>query len=64
MCTVLKQKALFIAVFSFGSVITNKKAYNKNKCPTSGEQLIRYYTKFDFTVDEGTEWLNPSREKN
>ena len=21
-------------------------------------------TKFDFTVDEGEEWLNPSREKN
>ena len=21
-------------------------------------------TKFDFTVDEGKEWLNPSREKN
>ena len=21
-------------------------------------------TKFDFTVDEGKEWLNPSRDKN
>ena len=26
--------------------------------------LIRRYTKFDFTVDEGQEQLNPSREKN
>ena len=23
-----------------------------------------WYTIFDFTVDEGKEWLNPSREKN
>ena len=35
------------------------------KCPTSGERLFNLlYTKFDFTVDEGKEWLNPSREKN
>ena len=27
-------------------------------------RLIRAYTKFDFTVDEGKERLNPSREKN
>ena len=35
-------------------------------CPTtSGRRLIiRYYTKFDFTVDEGKERLNPSREEN
>ena len=25
---------------------------------------LRRCTKFDFTVDEGKEWLNPSREKN
>ena len=25
---------------------------------------IHTYTKFDFTADEGKEWLNPSREKN
>ena len=25
---------------------------------------IIYKIKFDFTVDEGKEWLNPSREKN
>ena len=31
--------------------------------PTSGERLIREHTKFDFTVDEGKERLNPSREK-
>ena len=29
-----------------------------------GERLNRQYTKFDFAVDEGKEWLNPSREKN
>ena len=34
------------------------------KCPTSGERLYRKYAKFDFTVDEGKEWLNPFREKN
>ena len=26
--------------------------------------MLVLYTKFDFTVDEGKEWLNPSREKN
>ena len=36
----------------------------KNKIPTSGERLNRYYTKFGFTIDEGKERLNPSREKN
>ena len=35
----------------------------KKKSPTSEERLNRY-TKFDSTVDEGKEWLNPSREKN
>ena len=31
----------------------------------SGERLLLLgYTKFNFTVDEGNEWLNPSREKN
>ena len=25
---------------------------------------IHTYTKFDFTVDEGNKWVNPSREKN
>ena len=33
-------------------------------CPTSGERLIRGYTKFDFTVDDGKERLNPSRDKS
>ena len=28
------------------------------------ESLVHKITKFDFTVDEGNEWLNPSREKN
>ena len=31
---------------------------------TSGERLNRWYTKFDFTVDEVKERLNHSREKN
>ena len=31
---------------------------------TSGERLIRGYTKSDFTVDEGKERPNPSRDKN
>ena len=34
------------------------------KMPSSGERSIRWYTKFDFTVDEGMERLNPSHEKN
>ena len=25
---------------------------------------VNIHTKFDFTVEEGKEWLNPSREKN
>ena len=33
------------------------------KGPTSGERLIRRYTKFDFPVDEGKVRLNPSRDK-
>ena len=35
-------------------------------CPTGGGErlLCRGYTKFDFTVDEGNERLNLSREKN
>ena len=27
-------------------------------------EIINNNTKFYFTVDEGKEWLNPSREKN
>ena len=37
---------------------------NWETCPTSGERLIRGYTKFDLTIDEGEGWLNPSRDKN
>ena len=32
-------------------------------CPTSGERLIRGYTKYNFTVDEGKGWLNLSSDK-
>ena len=35
-----------------------------HSCPTNGERLIRGYTKFDFTVDEGKGRLNPSHDKN
>ena len=28
------------------------------------KRLNRQYTKFDFAVDEGKDWLNSSREKN
>ena len=44
------------------NVIT--KCTKKSCLPTSGERLIRGYTKFDFTVDEGKGWLDPSRDKN
>ena len=37
---------------------------NKKSCPTSGDRLIRVYTKFDFTVDEEKGRLDPSRDKN
>ena len=42
-----------------------KKKKEKEKCPTSGERLESksLVHKFGFTVDEGKEWLNPSREK-
>ena len=44
---------------------STKKKQKQKKCPTGGERLNRSYTEeFDFTVDEGKEWLNPSREKN
>ena len=36
----------------------------RKKSPTVEGQLIRSYPKFDFTADEGKEWLNYSREKN
>ena len=39
-------------------IFLTKKLKNTNKNPQ------RVNTKFDFMVDEGKEWLNPSREKN
>ena len=44
-------------------IFLTKKQKNKNKM-LNGWRTIKSYTKFDFTVDEGKEWLNPSREKN
>ena len=35
-----------------------------SKCPTGGERLNPWYTKFNFTVGVGKERLPPSREKN
>ena len=43
-------------------IFLTKKLKNKNKNAQRVEN--DYYTKFDFTVDEGKEWLDPSREKN
>ena len=38
----------------------------KNKMPNNGWRTIKslVHKKVVFTVDEGKEWLNPSREKN
>ena len=44
--------------------LTKRKKKRKKSAGSSGERLIRGYTKFDITVDEGNERLNPSREKN
>ena len=35
----------------------------KIKMPNKWRTIESLHTKFDFTVDEGKEWLNPSREK-
>ena len=43
--------------------LTKNNQINKS-CPTSsGERLIRGYTKSNFTVDEGKGWLNLSSDK-
>ena len=34
------------------------------KMPNGWRTIKSLVHKFDFTVDEGKEWLNPSREKN
>ena len=43
-------------------IFLTKRKTNKNK--NKNAQRVENDTKFDFTVDEGKEWLNPSREKN
>ena len=50
---------MLLLIIELRFFLTLKKAQQQ----VSGERLIRYYTKFDFTVDEGKERLNPSREK-
>ena len=46
------------------SAQSHKLGFSLKSSPTrSGERLFRGYTKFDFTVDEGKERLNPSRDK-
>ena len=46
---------------------------NQRQCSTPSHMVVVIYItkaintkplKFDFTVDEGKEWLNPSRDKN
>ena len=41
-----------------------KKKKKKKKMPNKWRTIKSLYTKFDFTVDEGKERLNPSRDKN
>ena len=45
-----------------GLFLTKKK--KKKKMPNGWRTIKSLVQKFDFTVDEGKEWLNPSREKN
>ena len=42
---------------------SSQKINKKLMMPRSGERLIRWYTKYDFMVDEGKGRLNPSRDK-
>ena len=42
-------------------IFLTKNLKNESK---NAQRVENEYTKFDFTVDEGKEWLNPSREKN
>ena len=52
-------------VSSSPGAVTRTRIFPKKKksCPTSGERFIRGYTKFDFAVDQGKGWLDPSRVK-
>ena len=46
-------------------IFLTKKLKKQNKMPYVWRTIKPLeYTKFDFTIDEGKEWLNPSREKN
>ena len=48
-------------------IFLTKKLKNKIKMPNGWrtiKSLVHKIPKFDLTVDEGKEWLNPSREKN
>ena len=48
-------------------IFLTKKLKNKNKNAQRVENdkiVSTQNSKFDFTVDEGKEWRNPSREKN
>ena len=47
-----------------GIFLTKEKLKNKIKMPNGWRPIKSLVTKFDFTVDEGKEWLNPSREKD
>ena len=52
-----------MSLHELGFFLTKSKKI-KIKCPTSGERLNRKYKREDFTVDDGKERLNSSREKN
>ena len=43
-------------------MFSHQKREEKQSSPASRERLIRGYTKFDFTVDEGKGRLNPFRD--
>ena len=49
-------------MFTVGDVFVPSPPKRRKKSSILSYSLN--YTKFDFTVDEGKEWLNPSREKN
>ena len=47
-----------------GIFLTKNKKKTKKKMPNGWRTINSLVHKFDFTVDEGKEWLNHSRDKN
>ena len=56
---------LMLKISTSGSSYSSFPSLIRTICNCT-EYIVLYYTvqKFDFTVDEGKEWLNPSRDKN